>query len=52
MPLLTPLAEARFCRAVAPDLRASLRGYGGELAERSQRAAWVGQLAAVWTTSR
>lgn len=45
--MLTVLADVRFRAAVAPDLRESLRASGPELAERSQRAAWVGQLASV-----
>ncbi|MEV5795968.1 hypothetical protein [Streptomyces sp. NPDC052192] len=46
-PMLTVLLDARFRAAVPPDLLESLRASGAELAGRSQRAAWVGQLASV-----
>jgi len=45
--LITVLARGPFRTAVAAPVKAGLREHAAAVADRSQRAAWVGQLAAV-----
>ncbi|MEV6942849.1 hypothetical protein AB0N07_12780 [Streptomyces sp. NPDC051172] len=45
--LITLLARGPFRTAVAAPVKAGLREHAAAVADRSQRAAWVGQLAAV-----
>ena len=45
--LITVMADAGFRAAVAGDVKAELREHAAAVAHRSQRAAWVGALAAV-----
>ncbi|MFF4503800.1 hypothetical protein [Streptomyces sp. NPDC001401] len=47
LPLITLLTDSRFRTAVAAPVKAQLRAHAAAVADRSQRAAWVGQLAAV-----
>ncbi|MFJ6650774.1 hypothetical protein ACIQPS_34680 [Streptomyces sp. NPDC091290] len=45
--LITVMADAAFRAAVADDVKVELREHAAAVAHRSQRAAWVGALAAV-----
>ncbi|MFG1805666.1 hypothetical protein [Streptomyces sp. NPDC049040] len=51
-PMITLLADPAYRAAVPSQVRADLRGHAEEVADRSQLAAWVGQLAAVLDDER